>query len=75
MNLNKMNAEEITPRYAIRNENSNLCGYYALEFIRILIKFSTDITRLNRYVITNNFRQTGGRMNDGVIEELDNLLN
>lgn len=75
VNLNKMNAEEITPRHAIRNENGNLCGYYALEFIRILIKFGTDITRLNRYVITNNFRQTGGRMNDGVIEELDNLLN
>ena len=70
-----MNAEEITPRHGIRNENGNLCGYYALEFIRILIKFGTDITRLNRYVITNNFRQTGGRMNDGVIEELDNLLN
>ena len=25
VNLNKMNAEEITPRHGIRNENGNLC--------------------------------------------------
>ena len=69
-----MNAGEITPRHGIRNTNGSLCGYYALEFVRILIEFGTDIPNLNIYVISNNFRQTRGRMNDGVIEELDNLL-
>ena len=73
--LNMMTAEEITPRHGIRNTNGNLCGYYVLEFVRILIEFGTDIPNLNKYVISNNFRQTRGRMNDGVIEELDNLLN
>ena len=74
MDLKKMNAGEITPRHGIRNTNGSLCGYYVLEFVRILIEFGTDIPNLNRYVISNNFRQTRGIMNYGVIEELDNLL-
>ena len=38
-----MNALDVTPRHAIRNRNGNLCGYYVLEFVRILIEFGTNI--------------------------------
>ena len=49
--LGTMNAVDVTPRHGIRNQNGNLCGYYVLEFVRILIEFGTNILQLNRKVI------------------------
>ena len=43
MDLDKMSGGEITPRHGIMNENSSLCDYHALEFVRILI-FRRTIT-------------------------------
>ena len=69
--LGMMSALDVSPRHGISNFDGNLCRYYVLEFVRILMAFGTDIQQLNRNVIRTNFRV----VNDEVIAEFDNILN
>ena len=66
-----MGAEDITPRHAIRNMDGTKCGYFVMEFIRMLISFGTDLDNLDRCYILEHTRV----IDDNVVAELDHSLN
>ena len=68
--LGYMDANDITPRHAIRNMDGTKCGYFVLEFIRMLISFGTEIDNLDRRYILEHTRV----IDDDVIAELDRFL-
>ena len=69
--LGCMGAEDITPRHAIRNMDGTKCGYFVMEFIRMLISFGTDLDNLDRCYILEHTRV----IDDNVVAELDHFLN
>ena len=65
-----MDANDITPRHGRRNMDGTKCGYFVLEFIRMLIAFGTQIDNLDRRYILEHTRV----IDDDVVAELDQFL-